>query len=175
MSKVKKLKVPAAQGVLQSRQQVVDAIAAIGRHVRERTKIEAAMNDELAETRGQFEGLAEPHSMRIKELSAGVEAWCAAHRDELTDGGKTKTASLPTGEVKWRTTPPSVTVKGAEAVLALLQERQLVRFIRTKQEVNKEAVLNEPDVATAVPGISITQREEFVIEPFETALSEAAE
>jgi phage host-nuclease inhibitor protein Gam len=175
MTKPKKLKAEAAKGVMQSRDEVVDAIAAIGRHVRERTRIETAMNDELAGIRAQFEGLAQPHGEAIKALSDGVQAWCEAHRAELTDGGKTKTAQLPTGEVKWRTTPPSVSVKGADAVLALLSERGLQRFIRTKTEVNKEAFLNEPEEAAKVPGVTISQREEFVIEPFETALAEAAE
>ncbi len=174
MAKPKKVKAAAAQGVLQSRDEVIDAIAKIGRAIRERSRIEAAMGDELASTKALFEKLAAPHAERIMELSAGVQAWCEAHRDELTQGGKVKTADLPTGTVKWRTTPPSVSVKGADAVMALLIDRGLDRFVRTKQEVNKEAILNEPDEVAAVPGITIQQREEFVIEPFEAELSEVA-
>ncbi len=170
----KRLKATAATGVLQSRDEVIEAISTIGQHVRDRTKIEADMNDELSGIRGQFEGLAAPHAQAIADLSKGVQAWCEAHRAELTQNGKTKTVSLSSGEVKWRLTPSKVSIKGEEAVLALLAARKLERFTRVKTEINKEAILNEPDIATAVPGITISQREEFVIEPFETALAEVA-
>ena len=44
----------------------------------------------------------------------------------------------------------------------------LDRFIRTKQEINKEALLNEPEVAKGIAGITIkTGVEDFVIKPFE--------
>ena len=46
----------------------------------------------------------------------------------------------------------------------------LKRFIRTKEEINKEAILDEPEVVASVKGISITQKEDFVIVPFETEL-----
>ncbi len=174
MMKPKKLKAPAAEHVLQSRTAVVDAIARIGELVRERTRIEAAMNDELSVVKERFETQAEPLSAEIYTLTTGVQAWCEAHRDELTQGGKTKTVQLPTGEVKWRTTPPSVTVRGVEAVVAWLTEKGLTRFLRTKTEVNKEALLNEPAEAETVPGVTITQREEFVVEPFEAALAGGA-
>ena len=174
MAKPKKVKAAAAQGVLQSRDDVVAAIGEIGRAIRERTRIEARMSDQMADLKTYYEEMAAPHAARIIELQAGVQAWCEAHRDELTQGGKTKTVALPTGEVKWRTTPPAVQVRGAEAVMALLVDRGLDRFIRVKAEVNKEAILNEPDVSADVPGITIVQREEFIVEPFEAELSEVA-
>ena len=41
-------------------------------------------------------------------------------------------------------------------------------FVRNKEEINKEAMLNEPDKAKSVPGVSIvTGVEDFVIVPFE--------
>ncbi len=171
-SKPKKLKAEAAQGVLQSRDEVVAGIATIGRLVRERVRIETRMNDELAGIKAQFEGLAAPLAQDIETLTRGVQAWCEAHRDELTQGGKTKTCALETGEVKWRVTPPSVQIKGADAVLALLAQKGLDRFIRMKIEVNKEALLNEPMIAGTVPGITIKQTEEFIVEPFAAELAE---
>lgn len=173
MAKPKKLKAPAAQGVLQSRDEVVDAIAEIGRRTRERVRIEAEMGDDLALIRERYEGEAQPHAERCRELILGVQAWVEAHRDELTQGGKTKTIRFPSGEVKWRITPPSIAVRGTEAVIAWLRIQTLLRFIRIKEEVNKEALLNEPDVANGVPGVTISQREEFVVEPFEVALADA--
>ena len=50
---------------------------------------------------------------RIETLQAGIQTYCEAHRDELTSGGKTKTANLVTGEVSWRQRPPSVSIRSA--------------------------------------------------------------
>lgn len=170
----KKMKSPAKIGVLQSRDAVVEAIAQIGRHVRERARIEAEMGDEMAVIKARFEEQATPHSVGIIELTAGVQGWCEAHRAELTQDGRVKFALLPSGEVKWRMTPPSVAVKGAEAVMALLIAAGLQRFIRVKAEVNKEAVLNEPEAVAKIAGLTVSQREEFIIEPFDPSLSEVA-
>jgi phage host-nuclease inhibitor protein Gam len=64
-------------------------------------------------------------------------------------------------------------VRGAEAVLDALRRAGLSRFIRTKDEVNKEAILNEPEAVARIPGISISQGEDFVVTPFEAELAEA--
>jgi phage host-nuclease inhibitor protein Gam len=174
MGKMGRVKARAAAPVPQTRDDVVDAIAAIGRHQRARARIEADMADEIAAVKQRYEALAEPEGCAIRTLSAGVQAWCEAHRAELTDGGKVKTARLASGEVRWRMTPPSVAVKGVDAVLQLLRERGLLRFIREKLEVNKEAILAEPEAVRGIAGIRVTQEEEFVIAPFDVALGEVA-
>jgi len=132
------------------------------------------MNDEIAAIKTRYEAEAAPHNELIKELRAGVQTWCEAHRDVLTKGGKVKTAAFASGEVRWRMTPPSVAIRGVEATMDLLKRLGLARFIRTKEEVNKDAILAEPDAVTGVSTISIKQHEEFVIEPFETSLEELA-
>ena len=76
--------------------------------------------------------------------------------------------------MKWRRPPPSVVLRGIETVLQHLKALRLDRFIRTKEEVNKEAILLEPDQVRNVPGITIKQEEQFVVQPFETALEEVA-
>ncbi|HAG1869157.1 TPA: host-nuclease inhibitor protein Gam, partial [Salmonella enterica] len=104
----------------------------------------------------------------IDTLSKGVQGWCEAHRDELTQNGKTKTASLITGKVEWRNRPPSVGIRGVETVLETLHRLNLDRFIRIKEEVNKDAILNEPEVVKGVAGITIRSGiEDFSITPFE--------
>lgn len=168
-----RIKVAAADyAVPQSTQEANDAIVEIGQRQRDRDRIEADMNAALAATRKQYEDQARPHAERIKDLAAGVQTYCEAHRDELTKGGKTKTAKLASGEVSWRMRPPSVVVRGMAAVVDALKKLKLARFIRTKEELDKEAVLADPDAVTAVKGISITQREDFVIKPFSTELEE---
>lgn len=175
MAKVARIKQEAAPyPVPQTREQVIEAIAEIGRRQRERERIQAAMNDEIAATKQRHEQEAAPHAEAIRELSQGVHTWCEAHRDELTQSGKVKTANLASGEVRWRMRPPSVAVRSLESVLAALRDLRLARFIRTKEELNKDAVLAEPAAVQHVKGITITQKEDFVIVPFETALEEIA-
>lgn len=64
---------------------------------------------------------------------------------------------------------PSVKVTGVAAVLAYLKGKTtLARFVRTKDEINKDAILNEADLFAAgqVPGIRIVSGvEDFVVEP----------
>ena len=53
-------------------------------------------------------------------------------------------------------------------MLENLRARGLERFIRIKEEPNKEAMLNEPDVAAGVAGITIKRGiEDFVVTPHE--------
>lgn len=170
-----RLKTPAvAVNVPQNRDMAATAIAEIGTLNRQLARTEADMNDELAAVKARWEEAAEPLRLRIAALTAGVQTWAEANRDQLTQSGKTKTAALATGEILWRLRPPSVRVTGAEAVLDALRRLGLARFIREKEEVNKEAILNEPAAVAHVPGIAISQGEDFVVVPFESELAEVA-
>ncbi len=175
MAKAKKLKVNATvHSVPQNREEVTQAILRIGLDQRERLRIEAAMNDEIAAVKTRYEAQAAPLNERIVQLQAGVQIWCEANKAQLTNGGKVKTVNFGAGEVKWRMTPSSVALKKVEALLKALREQGLTRFIRIKEEVNKEQILAEPEAVAGIAGITISQREEFVIEPFETKLEEVA-
>ena len=174
--KTKRVKTPAvAVTVPQTREQAAVQIAAIGTDNRELARLEADMNDAMAKLKETYETQAEPLRQRIQANTQGVQTWAEANRDNLTQGGKVKTAALTTGEVLWRTRPPSVRVTGAEAVIDALRRLGLGRFVRSKDEVNKEAILNEPAAVSHDPGISISQGEDFVVVPFETSLAETAQ
>ncbi len=171
--KTKRVKTAAAAvAVPQSRDQAAEMVAEIGKSNRELARLEADMNDALAQVKKAFEEKAEPIRKRINEKTHGVQTWAEANRDLLTHGGKVKTAALTTGQLCWRTRPPSVRVTGAESVIVALRKLGLGRFVRVIDEVNKAAILNEPAAVATVPGISISQGEDFVVEPFEAALAE---
>ena len=163
-----RLKTKAQAYVPQTRNDAAADIRKIGDLQRRGARQLAAMNDAIAEITHIHQPLLEALAEQIKTLQEGVQGYCEAHRDELTDGGKVKTASLITGEVQWRQRPPSVSVRGAEAVIDTLKRLGLGKFVRTKEEVNKEAILNEPDEVRGVAGLNIvTGVEDFVITPFE--------
>lgn len=172
MAKAQKIKSQAAATVPQTREEVVESIAEIGRLDRERRRIETLMNDELAAIRQKYESEAASHVERIVELSQGVQVWCEAHRADLTLG-KTKTVNLASGEVSWRLNPPKVNIRNEPLVIEALKLVGLDRMIRKKEEINKEAILSDREAVKNIKGISITQKEEFIITPFETELQEA--
>jgi phage host-nuclease inhibitor protein Gam len=124
------------------------------------------MNDAIAHITATYQPVMEALCKQVDPLRAGVQAFCEANRVELC--GKGKTANLVTGEVQWRQRPPSVTLKAVETVIKTLRRLRLKRFVRVKMEVNKEAILLEPDAVKDVLGITVvTGVEDFVITPFE--------
>ena len=81
-------------------------------------------------------------------------------------------AALSSGEIRWRTTPPAVRIRDLTEAIGALMTFKLERFLRRKVEIDKEAILREPETVKGIGAIAITQREEFVIVPFETDLEE---
>lgn len=144
-------------------------LAEIGRLQRRVSAVEGQMNEKLAEVKEKYEAKAAPLNAELKEKFRALHAWAEANKGEILKPG-TKTARLATGEISWRTTPPSVRVARAPDVLKTLKTLGLTKFIRTKEEIDKEAMLADPERASAVSGVSITRREEFVVKPFESQL-----
>ena len=164
----KRIKAKAQAYAPQTKDDCVADIKKLGDLSRDRVRAQADMNDEIAVITKRYSERLDSLSERIDTLQGGIQTWAEAHRDELTGGGKVKTANLITGEVSWRQRPPSVGVRGAEAVIETLKKLGLGRFVRGREEVNKEAILNEPDAVRGIAGITlVTGVEDFVITPFE--------
>lgn len=153
---------------LQSRDDVEVAIKQIGDLQRQLEQTAINQNNELAAITEKYAPILTALKEQLEPLQTAVQAWCESRRDELTQNGKTKTGSFNTGEVQWRQRPPSVAIRGADSVIDALKTHGLIRFIRTKEEINKEAMLNEPELAATIAGVTIkTGVEDFVITPFE--------
>ncbi|MBU1045685.1 host-nuclease inhibitor Gam family protein [Patescibacteria group bacterium] len=142
-------------------------LARIGREQRAIDWIQSNLNTKVEELKAKAMADAKPHQERISELMEGLFAYGEAHRDELTDSGRRKTVEVPTGIFGWRMTPPAVSLRNVRSILEYLESLGLRRFIRIKKEVNKEALLKEPEVAGTIKGVRISQREEFVAKPAE--------
>ena len=168
MASKTRIKATAQINVPQNNGEAAADIRQIGDLQRNLARMQAEMNDAIAHVTASYQAPLEAMTKQITGLQKGVQAFCEANRDDLTNGGKVKTANLITGEVQWRQRPPSVRVTGAEAVIETLRRLGLSQFVRTKEEVNKEAILNEPEGVKGVAGISIVSGvEDFVITPFE--------
>lgn len=162
-----RVKAPALP-VPQNDEACAELIGRIGEHQRERARIETAMNEQIEQIRIVHETDARKHADCIKDLQVAVQAYCESNRGRLTQRGKTY--RFATGEVSWRIRPPSVSLRAVDAVIAMFKRMKLERFVRTREEVDKEAILREPDAVKELPGIEIKQGEDFVVRPNETAL-----
>ena len=150
----------------QNRDEAENYLARIGEIQRmaqlNKTALAEAVARVTAEMEAESAKLAEEHD----RLFRGLQLWAEANRHALTDGGKTKTVRLGNGTIAWRLAPPSVQIKGQEAVLAYLIEKKGKEFLRTKLEINREAMLARPEEAAKIPGVTIKSAgEAFVIEP----------
>lgn len=166
--KTARLKTTAAAVTFASEPEVDAAILAIGERQRIVADLTTRMQEELAAIKARYEAQALPHNAVIREFQQGVQIWCEAHRGTLTNA-RSKTYAFPSGEVSWRTRPLAVSVRGEGIVIAALKALGLDRWIRTKEEVDKNAIKNDPKAAEIVAGISgltLSQGEDFIIKPF---------
>lgn len=131
---------------------------------RSTANIENVLAAEVAQLRRAADARIAPLSSERSDLAAGLQLFAESNRATLLEGDK-KSVQLTAGIFGWRFTPPKVEfLRGsAKKALALLKELKLKKYIRIKETVNKEALLEDrPDV----PGIKYAQYEEFY---FETA------
>ncbi len=151
-------------------------LARIGQIQRTCQKAQAEFDEQVAAAKQVMEASLAPQIAEADRLTRGLQLWAEANRDRLTDGGKRKTVAMPAGEIGWRQRPPSVRLSGGvAAIVATLTELGLTRFLRVKTEVDKEAMLREPDAVAQVPGVKIgSEGEDFVVTPVSLELSGSA-
>jgi phage host-nuclease inhibitor protein Gam len=134
-----------------------------------------------------------PLQDRLEAIVGGLEVWATAHRDEITDHGKTKTVRMAAGTLSWRTCPPSIEYKRGLKIETIIQNimahaktlfdrkttedranARLVReFVRLKPQVSKEAMLLQPDLAKQIDGVNVLSGiEEFIVDPTQAELAE---
>ena len=163
--------------VPQTRDAAVAQVARIGVIGRELTRRKTDLNDALARIKEQAEEASEPLRQEAKDLTAGLQAWADANRAVLTDNGRVKSADLGTGIIRWALRRGSVRGVPKDDPASLIERIKalgLLQFIRTKEEVNKEAMLADPEAAEGIAGIKVkAEGEEFVVEPFEVQLQGA--
>lgn len=167
-SPTRKHKARAVAYVPQSRDDCAADIAKLGEIDRELARTQADMNDAIAGVTASWQPQIDALKAQADTLRAGIQTWCEANRAAITDNGRVKTANFITGDVSWRQVPPSCSIRHAEAVIETLKRLGLTKFVRVKEEVNREAVLEEPDAVRGVAGLTIvTGVENFSIVPFE--------
>lgn len=133
---------------------------------------EAAMNKKLLEIQQAHEEATLAARTNIVAAEKEIEMFCLEHRDEFMI---VKTKPLNYGLVSFRLTTPKLNLlKGFtwETALKLFKKLGMTEFVRTKEELDKDAVkakLTEPRDLAEV-GLAITQGETFYYEVFEKAI-----
>lgn len=132
----------------------------------------AAETAKLAEAKRQLD---EEYERRLAPLRAKAVGWSQAmhefaenNRAVLTQAESRKTVRLGNaGEIRWYFKPKKVhlTVKPADLIRELRKRRLLKKFTRVKREIDKDALLDEPDLACSIPGVEIVGGEKFAIKP----------
>lgn len=127
----------------------------------------AAMNEELARTREKHETEIQALKETTELLTAKINTWADKHPEAFA---KKKSVEMVHGVCGYRTSPPALkTVRGVTWIKALgLIKNAFPAFVRTKEEVDKEAVLAARDnIGTAAlmsVGLRVDQAETFFID-----------
>ena len=151
------------------------AIREIGDLQRQISRAQHDLNDAVAELQEAFGAQVEPLRDLVEARTRGLEMFCATNRERLTRGGKVKFFRFSTGEISWRNRPAKVILrKKVDEVIATIKLLKLDRqFLRVKEEINKDAMLEARELAATISGVSIgSDGEDFIVDPFETELPE---
>jgi phage host-nuclease inhibitor protein Gam len=171
---MKKTKAKAISRVPQSREDAVWAVGRIGTLRREIAGHKTIAEEAVRIAGEKLESDTAALMAELAEHERGVQTWCEANRQALTADGKVKFHDFGTGQIKWRSSPASVSIRAVETVIEAIKNLGFKSFLRVKEEVNKEAMLADPDKARAIAGVTIrSEGEVFVIEPVEIAAPNA--
>lgn len=151
-------------------------IREIGDLNREALRLEAEVNDKIAKLQEEYGTKVAPIREQVQAKQEGLKMFCEVNRERLTNGGKVKFHRFATGEISWRLRPARVRIRGKEAVIEAIKAAKLgTQFLRTREDINKEAMLEDRTTAAAIQGVSIgSDGEDFIVEPFETELAKAS-
>jgi phage host-nuclease inhibitor protein Gam len=169
---------PSQLPVPQDDQAAIAQIVEIGETERLIGKMQADADAVVQAAAQKLAASIAPMQKRYDDLVSGLRVFCEANRLRLTDGGKTKTVELATGKVEWRHRPPKVSIRGkVEDLIERIQEKASLakKFLRPSVELDKQAMLKEPELARSLQGVTIKSAgEDFYVTPISAPLSEEA-
>lgn len=153
---------------LQSWNEADDALREIGDVSRVIAKREAEATEKIENIKARLQMETAEHNARKTALVHDLEAFALLHRDEIKEEtGGNKSIELAHGKLGFRKST-KLTVKKVAAVIAMLKARKLLKFIRTTETVNKEAMRDLSDDELRKFGVSREIEDTFWCEPNET-------
>lgn len=143
-------------------------IAAIGDDDRELARLQSELNEQVAKAKAQYEAQAGPLRDDRMLREARVREFCEARRDTLCEA-ESKSIEFATGKAGWRMGSKRLEVESRRLkdIVAALMKPRLKHLLRFKDpEIDKRAVLKQPELVKGIKGLKILPAEEsFWIEP----------
>lgn len=130
----------------------------------------AAMDAEIKACRDRYLGALTEINEKLAALLPRAMAWAEANPDDF---GKAKSIEMLHGVIGWRTNTPSLKPLSGwtwDRVLEKIRSLPaMLGYIRTKEEVNKQSLLDDrdgigPDGLRNL-GVRVVQEDEFFVEP----------
>lgn len=150
--------------------EVEAAIANIARLQAELAAIKSEAGAELAKLSERLAAAVVGPEATLNNLVESVLDWADANRAEICAEG-TKTAKFAAGEISWRFAPAAVKAPSKpeklKAIVKALLKGRLKRFVRVKLELDKEAILKEPEKIKGIAGLSVKQDELISLKPYQ--------
>ena len=150
-------------------------IAAIGVIERELARLQGELDQQVAKVKADHEAMAGPLREDRALREAAVRAFCEARRDSLCEGD-TKSIEFASGEAGWRMGQAKLEVesKRLPEILKALMAPKLKHLLRFKDpEIDKRAVLKQPELVKGLKGLKIVPAEEsFWVKPTALDLAE---
>jgi phage host-nuclease inhibitor protein Gam len=164
-----RLKKKTAESLIETQQDFERLIGEITEGTIVQRQLQNAMDEELAAVRAKYERELPGLEREIGEKLSLAQEYCDAHRDLFPKDRKS--IEVLHAVVGYRTGTPKLKLARGwtwDRTLEKLQANRVMRWIRTKAEVNKDAILTDRDATPAVLevyGVRIVQDETFYVEP----------
>jgi phage host-nuclease inhibitor protein Gam len=151
---------------VRTQDQAAAVVGRIGAAQVQLSRLKASLDVAVAQANLAYEAAAAALRTAIAADTELLRGYFDANRSTLLAGTK-KSVALPTGTMGMKKTTAKLVVADVDALLKRLEEdRKLRRFIRTKSEVDRAALLAEPKVAVTIDGVSIEGGEDaFFVKP----------
>ena len=154
--------------LLKTEAHLLEAISLLGEVRRDLSITKAELDDKIARLQRFYAPTIEEIQKNEQELVNQITTYCNNHFETLFKGNL-KTAKLITGEISRRVKPTSIVVNDLDAALAKLKELGLREFIRVKEEINKNALLDSPEIIDEIEGLELQKGlENLIIKPYST-------
>lgn len=149
----------------QSREEADAALARLADLQTRYAEIDATMRAEAVKVGEKFGSSLERLEDEIKSTFDAIHTWAAANRKTIQPKNA-KTVTLSSGSIGWRMPPPSIRLTNVDAVIANIKAHRWGRdFLRSRVEVNKDALLDNRSRAEKITGVSFRQVEQFFATP----------
>lgn len=157
--------------IVESREQAEGTMAEIAALDRKLAALTVSMNKELDAAKEKAAQAAAPLAARRKELESGLAVFAVLNRKELFPDGA-KTLDLGFGVVGFRASTKIVQQNNinTEMTLERLRKFKFLEGIRTKEEINKDAMTAWTDEKLETVGLRRQKSDGFFVEVKEDAV-----